>query len=199
MSGDLGLWGKKAQLIIVMHTIDGGSLVDLNKKLNYDGKNFMNQFIIDDDNEVNIFAGLSLESSYFDLDAFKLRCRSENNPIILSLNVQSLLSKLNELNIFLNELSSNDIHVNVIAIQETWAVPYPDSVVLPGFQKIALKCRRNSRGGGVGFFIREGIEFKIIDNLSPFIENIVESITVELIINKTKILLTSIYRSGSHF
>jgi hypothetical protein len=36
------------------------------------------------------------------------------------------------------------------------------------------------RGGGVGFYIREGLNANIVENLSPFENKIFESITVQL-------------------
>jgi hypothetical protein len=55
------------------------------------------------------------------------------------------------------------------------------------------------RGGGVGFYIRSGINFKIIDNLSPFEQKIFESLTIQLSYNDKSILLTSAYCSNGAF
>ena len=53
------------------------------------------------------------------------------------------------------------------------------------------------RGGGVGFYIREGLNFKIIDELSPFEEKIFESLTLQLSYsNKKSVLPTCAYRSN---
>ncbi len=54
------------------------------------------------------------------------------------------------------------------------------------------------RGGGVGFYIRNGLNFKVIDNLSPFENKIIESLTLQISYpEKTKpVLLTSVYRSN---
>jgi hypothetical protein len=33
-------------------------------------------------------------------------------------------------------------------------------------------------GGGVGFYVREGLTFKVVENLSPFEQKIFEAITI---------------------
>jgi hypothetical protein len=50
------------------------------------------------------------------------------------------------------------------------------------------------RGGGVGFYVRDDVSFKTIEDLSVFIPKIFESLTIELIINKKKLSVTSVYR-----
>jgi hypothetical protein len=53
---------------------------------------------------------------------------------------------------------------------------------------------KNGRGGGVGFYIRDNLKYKIRDDLSPFIENEFESLTIELSLNAKKILLCTYYK-----
>ncbi len=36
------------------------------------------------------------------------------------------------------------------------------------------------RGGGVDFYIQNGLNFKIVDNLSPFENKILESVTLQI-------------------
>ena len=49
------------------------------------------------------------------------------------------MSKFNNLSNFIYELLSSDIKIDVIVLQETWAVPYPDSISIKGYQKIELQ------------------------------------------------------------
>ncbi len=58
-------------------------------------------------------------------------------------------------------------NIQAIALQEVWAVPYPDLVPIHDFT-LVTKLRKNGRGG-VGFYIRNQLSYKIIDNLSPLI------------------------------
>jgi hypothetical protein len=41
----------------------------------------------------------------------------------------------------------NSSNINVIALQETWAVPYPETIHINGF-KFVNKSRKNGRVGG---------------------------------------------------
>jgi hypothetical protein len=53
------------------------------------------------------------------------------------------------------------------------------------------------RGGVVGSYVKNGINFKIVDELSPFEEKIFESITIQITYpNKQNVLLTCGYRSN---
>ena len=112
------------------------------------------------ENDFNIFNGILLNSKYFDIKSFSVKCRSENKPVVISLNIQSLQSKLNDLIAFLSNLNSKNIIIDVIALQETWAVPYPEAFSIPGYQKIVLNCREMTRGG-VGFYVQNNIEFEL--------------------------------------
>ena len=174
---------------------NNNSLDDLNNRPELDSNNFLNQFIIDDENEFNIFNGTKLGSLYYDFESFVSLCRKTNKPIILSINIQSVQSKLHELISLIMDMCSKNIYIDVISLQETWAVPFPEAVSIPGYQSIVLNCRKNSRGGGVGFYVRNNIEFKVLQNLSPFKENIIESLSIRLKYPKFNLLVTNIYRS----
>ncbi len=97
----------------------------------------------------------------------------------------------------ITELLNGKVKIDLIAIQETWEVQYPELVSISGFQTFVVKNRKNMRGGGVGFYVRNGHNFKIIENLSPFEEKIFESLTIQLTYpsNKT-VLVTCGYRSN---
>jgi hypothetical protein len=52
-----------------------------------------------------------------------------------------------------DDISSYNIQVDVISIQETWSFYYPEMVHLPGFQPIIFSGRSGMRGGVVLVFI----------------------------------------------
>ena len=71
--------------------------------------------------------------------------------------------------------------------------------MLPGYQPLVFKSRSNSKGGGVGFYIKEGIKFSRIDEFSIFHERVFESVCIEVEFSNRKILFISIYRPpGNH-
>ena len=141
----------------------------------------------------NPYTEIDLESKFYDLSSLCAKFKNSQNPLIFSLNVQSLPSKHEKLSTFINELVKNGLQIYAIAVQEIWQIPHLDSVIIPGF-KFVHKTRTEARGGGVGFYIRDDIQFKILNNLSHFSEKNFESITIELTIKQKKILLSNIYR-----
>ena len=79
------------------------------------------------------------------------------------------MSKFSDLSDFIQQSLKNNVNIKVIALQEIWKVPYPELVTMPNFQCL-YKSRTNARGGGVAFFLKNEIHFKILDNFSYFIE-----------------------------
>jgi hypothetical protein len=90
--------------------------------------------------------------------------------------------------------SSSGVNIIAIALQEIWSVPYPDLVQIPNYN-FYYKTRKNSRGGGVGFYILNTFRCKIIAELSPFDEKEFEVLTIELSQKNKKSMLCNIYRS----
>ncbi len=107
------------------------------------------------------------------------------------------MSKHEQLSMQIIELEQKNISIDLIAIQETWDVKYPELIALNGFQPFVCKRRRNMRGGGIGFYVKKGIQLEVIDNLSPFENKIIEALTLRLTYpsNKT-VFVSSIYRSN---
>ena len=67
------------------------------------------------------------------------------------------------------------------------------SIHIPGYQQLIYRNRTNGRGGGVGYYIKDGLNVKIVDRLSPFQDKIFESLTLD---NQMKhYTVTNIYRS----
>ncbi len=136
-------------------------------------------------------------SPYYDLESLVSTYRNSDIPIIISINIRSLSCNHANLLAVIQELELNNVIIYAIIIQETWNVRYSDLISIPGFQKLFLKLRVFSNGGGLGIYVRDGITCKQIDIENAFIEKIFESLTIELTINKRKILISNIYRSPS--
>jgi hypothetical protein len=57
------------------------------------------------------------------------------------------MSKHDQLKLLINDLCSNHVPIDVIALQETWSIGFPELVHLPGFQPIIFSERVGMRGG----------------------------------------------------
>ena len=166
-------------------------LAELGAMRDYDLHNFINHYL-GDDPSTNPYVNSSY-GGYADLSSLTVGHGSSLAPLFLSLNVQSLNSKYLSLKDLVNGLTKENINLNAIALQEVWNIPHPDLLKIDNYQ-LFLNQRSNSRGGGVGFYIREGLSAKVVKNLSPLYEGILECLTVELFIANKKIFLTSFYR-----
>jgi len=145
----------------------------------------------------NPYIGLTLSSKFYDIPSLSSDVSIVSKPIYLSINIQSLQSKYEQLLAELSEMENKGIYVEIIALQEIWDVRYPELYIIPGFKPIILKKRQGMRGGGVGFYIRDNLNAKIIENLSPFENKIIEALTIQLSYPDGKqVLLSCVYRSN---
>ena len=80
---------------------------------------------------------------------------SKGTLTCLSLNIQSLPSKYNEFLDLINQFSSNNIHFDIIALQELWTINDPDIFAINGYKFIFKSRKKGTQGGGVGFYIKK--------------------------------------------
>ena len=80
-------------------------------------------------------------------------------------------------------------------MQETWNIQCPDLVNIDGFQQIVFETRTDTRGGGVGMNIRNGLEYQIRKDLQLNTMKTFENITIEVKYSKKAIIFSNIYRS----
>ena len=89
--------------------------------------------------------------------------------------------------------------IDIIALQETWLIKYPHLLLIPGFQPLIYINRKKGRGGGVGFFVKNGLSAQIADNMTYNIDKIFEALTLDISYTNTQIrrhyIVSNIYRS----
>ncbi|CAH2017311.1 unnamed protein product [Acanthoscelides obtectus] len=87
-----------------------------------------------------------------------------------------------------------DCAVDVLGLSETWLTPDIDSssVFINDFN--VVRADRNSRGGGVAFYVRNGIAFKI---LHSNITAVLEELWISVKVNQRKYCLAIVYRPPS--
>ena len=117
-----------------MHT--NNDLLDgLNSDPLLDACQILNSYIHDDEN-ISHFFQTRLNSAYFDLDSFSHSYKNSSDPIVLSLNVQSLNSKYNGLKDLVAGLQRSVIPIDIIILQETWEIKFPNLLTIPGYQNM---------------------------------------------------------------
>ena len=142
-------------------------------------------------------------------DASKINCfytcadsvptRTNNELLILSLNVQSLNSKFVELRDLVATLSMRSATPDIICLQELWQFPNDALFNITGYQPLIYKLRGGEvQGGGIGIYVRCGISYTIDAAASVFRDRLFETIVIEINgDNNQMYTIGSVYRPGT--
>ena len=121
---------------------------------------------------------------------------------LMSLNLNSLNTKISELRIFVEDLQSQNLGFTVIAVQEARINAKTINVLneyeIPGYKLEAQECQIDSQNGGLAFYIKDGYTAKIRKNLckkSTLFESFFIEVSGPKIKNK-KLTIGNIYRPG---
>ena len=111
---------------------------------------------------------------------------SDSNISILHLNIQSLLPKLDLLEV---ELQPFDI----VLLTETWLKPstISDDVSISNYHTVIRKDRIHRVGGGVAVYIKNMFKYTLRNDMDI---SGLESLVIELLFNNVNILIAVIYR-----
>jgi hypothetical protein len=177
----------------------GRELTVLNNELNLDFIMTLNS-LPNYDPDTCIYENIMIDSSFYDVDSFTSKFKNSKQPIFLSVNIQSINAKNDNLKEIITKLNANNIPIEILALQETWAVKYVNLIDLPGFQRLIFKNRTVGRGGGVGFYVKSGLSVKLIEPpFRHFVSHVFESLTLEISGNSNGIhrhyIVSNIYRS----
>ena len=154
---------------------------------------------MDINNDQDLLDHDSIDCKFYDEQSMISSFSSSKNPIAISINIQSLSSKFEKFSDMISNFELNNLFFDVIAIQETWDIKNVKSLTLPSFHEFISKTRSSSRGGGVGFYIKSDLKYKIIEDLSIFNERIFESLCIEVeFSSNNSALFISLYRPPSH-
>jgi exonuclease III len=115
----------------------------------------------------------------------------------LSLNIQSIAAKFNELNELINLFESKNCLPDIILLQETWKIVDASLFNLNNYHPLIFKCRSSAQGGGVGIYVKKEYKFQINPN-AIFWERIFETIVIDVWINNKLITVGSLYRCINH-
>ena len=143
---------------------------------------------------------LFMQSPYVTTDeALQVLSDKRNLFGILSLNCQSLFSKFDQLKVYVNYYGDFGYTFSVICLQETWLDSSHDvtSLQLEGYNFI-FKPKLASLHGGVAFYIKDTLDFKILPEAIN--DEICDSLFIEVNLNTAnnlrngKVILGNVYR-----
>ena len=147
---------------------------------------------IDIDNEE---PQLFQHSPYMDTDMLINILKTKINTFkCMSLNIQSLYAKFDQLQIYLQTLAQSNCSFDAICIQETWLNKRISTslIQIEGYTLISQwpSCSTHS---GLAIYLKNGIQYKI-NNITASESNIWEGQFLEIYIDKKKLTLGNIYR-----
>ena len=115
-----------------------------------------------------------------------------DNISILSVNIRGMKSNFNQLLLFLQSLK---IPINIITICETWLNDHDEILFnIPGYTQYSIS--RSTRGGGLMMFVTDNLISNAISNFT-FINDIMESLSVKIIVENKVHLVDLLYRVPS--
>ena len=156
----------------------------LNKMSNIDNEN-TNQDSFFSNSEDSPYNDSTFECKYVNIAEFK-NVNNKNNFLAMSINIQSLNAKFTEFKELLECLTYSN-SPDIICIQELWQFPANAEFDLAGYQPLFYKLRAGSvQGGGVGLYVKNGINCTIDLNSSVFLDRIYESIAIVINCSKLK-------------
>ena len=126
---------------------------------------------------------------FYSIETFNNKFDYCPNPIILSLNCRSIVSKLDELKVFLSDLKKSK--VICVLFQEIWDFPDHFDFDFSNFN-FYFKKRALKRGGGVGLLVRSDLSCTLLP--SPFLEGVFESIAISVNFESLCLKIINIYR-----
>lgn len=146
------------------------------------------------------YDSINIDCKYYNEDEIINSLGGVNLNTLLSLNVQSLPSKFYEFCDFIHLLERSNIYFNVIAIQEVFQIPDPSLFNIRNYHEPVFKLRSSAKkGGGVGFYVHHSTRFKIIEELSIFEEQILETLFIEIELSENnKFIVGNFYRPPSN-
>ena len=151
------------------------------------------------------FVDILERSNYLDTNQLinrlhKDNTRTDKSTYILNLNIQSLLSKYNDFNSFLDLIEiETSFKFPIITLQETWLDSYSENLVkLPGYKSVFKHKLPSKIGGGLAIFVLNNLNYKRRDDIVFPCEkqHLYDCLFIEIKLqNNHKIILGTIYRS----
>ena len=149
------------------------------------------------ENNANLNHSSKINCEYYLPNDFKkvLKTKTFTSNNILSmmhLNTRSLNNKFDSFKQLLNSLI---VPFQIIGLTETWLNDTNDDLYKLDTYDFVNVNRTSKCGGGVGIYIKKGIQYKIRRDLNINDENIIESAFIEIInLQKKNIIIGVIYR-----
>lgn len=173
--------------------------IDNNVLKHFGGASRMSlQHVISDCDDLDKTVEIIAHSPYFNIDNFcALMKESVNDFLVLSLNIQSINAKFDQLNILLKYFSDNNVFISAICLQETWISDKNSDYSLfqlPGYELIHLNASCSSHSGLI-IYLQNKFSYNLhpLQSSSRLWECLIIDVEADML-NK-KITLANLYRA----
>ena len=141
----------------------------------------------------NFFNTVSTKCAYYTEDNFNKHFINNTGLSIIHFNARSLSKNLSDIKGFLSGLNHS---FDIIAISETWLdAENLQSINIEGY-KVTHQLRVDKKGGGCAIFVKNCYKSNVVKNMSDSVNEVLESCTVELCVEKGKnIVVSCVYRT----
>jgi hypothetical protein len=133
--------------------LSGNPHFDFIQSLKNNSNNHENAFVFDlfdPDDLDSPYLSTNFNCNYFDTTSVCNKLSNDTRISVMSINIQSLSAKFNELQEFIDMFPNFESCPDVILLQEIWNVLNSNCFPLINYQPLIFKCRANGQGGGVG-------------------------------------------------
>ena len=170
-------------MLLTQHTCLNSNDMDRLNQLKFDPFQANSKIALSQNNEKldSLYDISKVDCNYYLPDEFKKHLsvtkQKSKSFSLLHLNIRSISNKFDSFKQFLDTL---DKHFQIIGLTETWLndTNY-DSFNIKDYEYIGSN-RANKRGGGVGMYISKQLIFKICDDLVQNIEDVIETMFIEI-------------------
>ncbi len=164
-----------------------------NESLNFRKKNL--NFL---ENTSSPILDLSSDENYFLSDEFLEELPTNDGLNIISVNIRSLTSKIDELKHFLSLAADRSKTIKIICLQESWQINDSNafSLQINGYD-FFYTSRLDGRGGGVAIYIHTSLNATLIQNATIQKDKIFEATAVKFKHNNETFSVGNFYFSNS--
>jgi hypothetical protein len=140
-------------------------------------KNYNLKYLFEDSNDhYDSPFQYSNDCSYLEPDQFPNHVENLSGQSYFHLNCRGLSSNWESFRDLLCDIHGGQFSFDIIGINEVFHCDNDKRIYLPGYQNILTRCRHDGNRGGVAFFIKDNIQFKIREDISVFIPHTFESL-----------------------
>jgi len=116
----------------------------------------------------------------------------------MTFNIQSISAKFSDFCELISLFNDSNCSPDVICLQELWQFSPFMNLSLNGYHPLCYKLRNNAQGGGVGIYVKNHLQFKVLHECSIFMDRILESLFIEIALpNNSKFTIGTLYRPGA--